>query len=196
MDLTSASVEDVNIIGWGIRGEYRFSGDVPISAYLDYAGNWYEQVQESDHITQNTIVVGLRIFFGAGTLLDNDRSGVRFDQPRYEDWIGITGGRSRIGPDPPRVHLRWTEPEEEEMARGLLAVALAVIIAGLCTAAFAHHHTTPEADLETQVCPASDYGSCKDSCYSERLRCYDSKGDAITCDDSYRDCIESCENEC
>jgi hypothetical protein len=82
--------DDPNVVNWGMLYERNKFLGTPFSAYLEYAGFRYKQY--NDHITENLVMVGMKIYFNQDTLLSNDRTGATFDMPKFmraQAWSGI-----------------------------------------------------------------------------------------------------------
>ena len=81
---------DYTAWSWGVRYEKAFT-DHPIAWFLEYHGM---QIEESnggdDELMEHTFLVGLRMYFGAGSLMENDRRGATFDTPDVGRWTGWT----------------------------------------------------------------------------------------------------------
>jgi hypothetical protein len=83
--------DDVFIVGWGVEAEYRLH-DTPFAAFAGYHGRYYNQEDDWDKLYEHRISFGLRLYFGQGTLLANDRHGASLDLPPYLEWNGQTSG--------------------------------------------------------------------------------------------------------
>ena len=66
---------------WGASYEHRFPG--PLSGFVEYAG-FTNSNRSGDgyRATENQVMGGVRINFGTGTLLQNDRNGATLDMPK------------------------------------------------------------------------------------------------------------------
>lgn len=83
--------DDVVIVGWGAELEYRLR-DTPVAGFVSYTGAYYNQDDDKDELFEHRIGFGVRIYFGRGSLLANDRHGASLDLPRYLEWNGQIAG--------------------------------------------------------------------------------------------------------
>lgn len=83
--------DDVWILGWRARAEYRLEG-TPVSGFVVYTGARYDQDDDFDVLYEHRIGFGMRVYFGQESLKSNDRSGVSLDLPRYLEWNGQIAG--------------------------------------------------------------------------------------------------------
>jgi len=69
--------------GWGVSLDHKlldFRG-YPIYGVLAYRGAYYDATTENDHATEHVFKAGIKVLFGANTLLQNDRYGATLDLP-------------------------------------------------------------------------------------------------------------------
>ncbi|MFO1183511.1 MAG: hypothetical protein U1E56_01835 [Bauldia sp.] len=66
---------------WGASYEHRFNG--PFSMFVEYAGlhNW-NPTSDAYFVREHQVMLGARVNFGAGTLVENDRRGASLDLPK------------------------------------------------------------------------------------------------------------------
>jgi hypothetical protein len=80
-------------VTWGALYEHRFS-DRPFSLYFEYAGLYNENTCACDKYNgyEHQFMLGAKVYFGQGTLLQNDRNGTTLDMPtkliRSIGWSG------------------------------------------------------------------------------------------------------------
>jgi len=86
---------DPNVVNWGVLYERNKFMATPFSAYIEYAGFKYKDSSHvAAHVTENLVMVGMKIYFNHDTLLANDRTGATFDMPKFmraqawSDYIG------------------------------------------------------------------------------------------------------------
>jgi hypothetical protein len=86
---------NAGILQWDLRAEY-FLDELPLSLFAAYQGSnvtwhdnelyWYYPDTNKALYRNNTIMLGLRFYFGRNSLLANDRSGASLED--YNPWYG------------------------------------------------------------------------------------------------------------
>jgi hypothetical protein len=69
--------------GWGASIDHKLFDlrSYPVYGTLAYRGTYYDATTESDHATEHVFKAGIKVLFGANTLLQNDRYGATLDLP-------------------------------------------------------------------------------------------------------------------
>jgi hypothetical protein len=82
---------DLVALSWAAQYARRVE-DRPYAWFLGYNGNHVNADSSigDDKVTEHTFMVGLKMVFGAATLLENDRRGATFDMPDVGRWAGWT----------------------------------------------------------------------------------------------------------
>jgi hypothetical protein len=87
--------EDYDAFSWGARYERMFSQN-PMAWFVEYRGTEIKETHHGsnesndDNGTEHVVSVGVKMYFGVGSLKENDRRGATFDQPDIGRWTGMT----------------------------------------------------------------------------------------------------------
>lgn len=83
-----------DVLNWSLGVEHRFDRS-PLSVFASYQGDRSATKTvgcKRENVIQNTIMVGLKINFGGGTLLSNDRNGATFNLPKQHRSMALVDG--------------------------------------------------------------------------------------------------------
>lgn len=88
----SVGCSDIKLPMWGASFEHRFDNS-PLAIFVQYSGFRYssrfdfesdgDSFHEHQAATEHIVMGGVKLYFGEGTLLANDRSGTTFDMPQF-----------------------------------------------------------------------------------------------------------------
>lgn len=90
-DVNDQDGNRLRIINWGATYEHKYDA-YPVSTFLQYTGARLKSTDHpEDHIIEHTVTAGVRVYFGQGTLLANDRTGATYDTPGFIRYIPHVG---------------------------------------------------------------------------------------------------------
>jgi hypothetical protein len=91
-DVNDQDGNRIRVVNWGAMYEHKFDRH-PLSVFIQYTGGDLKSTNNpEDRIIEHTVMAGVRLYFGQGTLLSNDRTGATYDTPgfiRYIPHVGI-----------------------------------------------------------------------------------------------------------